>query len=165
MIIVLMGVSGAGKTTLGQALGEHLGWPFYDGDDFHPPTNVQKMAAGAPLTDEDRHPWLLALAQLIRRHHAAHTPAIVACSALKASYRALLLDAAPVVELVHLKANEPLLKTRMQERTGHFMKARMLSSQFEALEEPTDALVLDASLPVPQLVAHTLGALGIGEAP
>jgi gluconokinase len=152
-VLLLMGVSGSGKTTLGQRLAADLGWAFYDGDDFHPPANVAKMQAGLPLDDADRHPWLLALRARIEASLGQGEPAVVACSALRQAYRHLLLHGLAGVRLVYLKGTFPLIAARMQARKGHFMRVGMLQSQFDTLEEPTDAYVADIALPPEQLVA------------
>lgn len=153
MVLLLMGVSGSGKTTIGQRLAADLGWAFYDGDDFHPPNNLAKMQAGFPLDDADRRPWLLALRARIEASLAQGAPTVVVCSALRQSYRTLLLQGLSGVHLVYLKGDFPLIAARMQARKGHFMRVGMLQSQFDTLEEPTDAYVADISLTPEQLVA------------
>lgn len=142
MVIILMGVSGAGKTTVGLRLTDLLGWEFFDGDVFHPSANIDKMAAGIPLTDEDRWPWLRALHDFIHERLMVKVPAIVACSALKAAYREVLLDGNEGAHLVYLKGSHALIRRRLEARTDHFFDAEMLDSQFAALEEPDpDAVV------------------------
>lgn len=153
---ILMGVSGSGKTSVGRALAEHLGWEFYDADDFHPPVNVAKMASGIPLDDTDRAPWLAALHDLIESSLKANRPGVLACSALKTRYRKQLVDDNQDVRLVYLKGSYDLIWSRMQKRTDHYMKAGMLKSQFEALEEPADALIADVALPVDEIVQQIL---------
>lgn len=144
MIIVLMGVSGAGKTEVGRRLADQLGWVFYDADNFHSPSNVEKMSHGIALTDDDRKPWLESLRDLVRATLDAGASAVLACSALKAEYREyLLID--PNVRLVYLKGSFELIRERLSHRHGHFMNPDLLKSQFEALEEPGDAVTVDVS--------------------
>lgn len=144
MIIVLMGVTGAGKTTIGRLLAEELGWTFFDADDFHSQSNVEKMRGGEPLTDEDRVAWLDSLEELIREKLLSQTNIVLACSALKASYRwRLLIDAQ--VRLVYLKSTRSLIERRLGERRGHYMNPSLIESQFAILEEPERAMVLDAA--------------------
>ena len=153
---ILMGVSGSGKTTVGQQLAERLGWDFYDADDFHPPENVAKMAAGVPLNDEDRQPWLIILHDLISASLKKGRSGVLACSALKESYREILLKDNADVHLVYLKGSFDLILFRMQARSGHYMKPSMLRSQFDTLEEPTDAIVVPVSVPVDEIVDNIL---------
>ncbi len=134
--ILVMGVSGSGKSTAGERLALELGWPFRDADSFHPAANVAKMSAGTPLTDEDRWPWLDAIAAWIDEGRAAHQPRVVSCSALKRAYRRVLLDGRPDVRLVYLKGDIELISARMGRRTGHFMPPSLLTSQFDTLEPP-----------------------------
>ena len=159
MIIVLMGVAGSGKTTVGPRLAERLGCPFLDGDALHPPANVAKMAAGIALTDADRLPWLAAIHARVLDAFRSGDSLVVACSALKASYRAVLYEGVPVA-WVYLKGAEQLIEARLERRTGHFMKPGMLASQFDALEEPSDALVMDISRPPDAVVDGILAKLG-----
>jgi len=144
--IVVMGVSGCGKTTIGRALANDLGWPFYDGDDYHPSENVEKMRGGIPLNDEDRAGWLETLANIIRDSLGKGQSGVLACSSLKQKYRDQLA-VGPEVKFVYLKGEYELIKTRMEYRSGHYMKPGMLDSQFATLEEPveTEALTVDAS--------------------
>jgi len=154
MILVVMGAAGAGKTTVGKLLAGRLGWTFVDADDLHPPENVAKMAAGVPLTDADRQPWLDLLRTSIEQAAAADENLVLACSALKEAYRQFLAGTSPPPRFVYLKASAELLRQRLAARQGHFMKQRMIESQLEALEEPGEALVLDASVaPVDLVVA------------
>jgi carbohydrate kinase (thermoresistant glucokinase family) len=134
--LVVMGVSGSGKTTIGNELARQLGWEFVDGDWFHPAANVEKMHSGIALTDEDRWPWLRAIAQWIDQTRAAGQCGIVTCSALKRRYRAILIGDRPDVRLVYLKGDLSLIARRLATRHEHFMPASLLASQFEALEEP-----------------------------
>ena len=144
MIVVVMGVTGSGKTTIGRLLAEQLDWSFYDADDFHPPENVEKMRRGDALNDEDRLGWLQDLNRLIVRLLARGESGILACSALKASYREyLLVD--EQVRLVYLKGDSGLIKQRLSERRGHYMNPSLLDSQFETLEEPGEAITVDIS--------------------
>jgi gluconokinase len=143
--IVLMGVSGSGKTSVGVRLSQRLNWPFYDGDDFHPPENIAKMGQGIPLDDADRVPWLAILNNLISEHLSAGKSMLLACSALKRKYRDQLTDGNPGTVFVYLKGDFNLIFDRMGVRSGHYMKAEMLQSQFSALENPKDALVVDIS--------------------
>jgi gluconokinase len=131
-----MGVSGSGKSTIAEALGRRLGWRFEDGDSFHPPSNVAKMAAGHPLTDEDRWPWLNAIADEIGRICAAGDHVIIACSALKHAYRDVLLRGRNDVRFVFLKGTQDLIADRLAHRKGHFMPPELLTSQFRTLEPP-----------------------------
>lgn len=141
--IILMGVTGSGKTTLGRLLAERLGWQFFDGDDYHPPENIRKMAAGIPLTDENRFEWLQVLAGLIGDVLDEGKSAVLACSALKQRYRDILNVDPRLVRFVYLKGSPKLIRFRVQQRSGHYMKAGMVESQFAALEEPDHALTLD----------------------
>ena len=143
MIIVLMGVSGSGKTTIGALLSKALHWDFFDGDDFHDPSNVEKMAAGIPLTDEDRQAWLSTLRGIVTRLREEGKNGIIACSALKRSYRKYLLTHEEDVSLVYLKGGFDQLRKRLNERKGHFVGESLLESQFSTLEEPDDAIEVD----------------------
>ena len=132
----MSGVAGSGKTTVGAMLAGRLGWTYAEADDFHPAANVAKMAAGQPLTDRDRWPWLEAIGRWIDKRRAAHEPAVVSSSALKRAYRDLLRDGRPEVRIVFLDGSRELIERRLVARHGHFMKATMLDSQFAALEPP-----------------------------
>jgi len=154
MVIVLMGVAGSGKTTVGQLLASQLGWTFRDADDFHPPENVAKMSSGIPLTDRDRAPWLAAIRAHLAEKLARGEGAIVTCSALKERYRAVLRGDTPGVQFVHLTGTPELLAARIGARQGHFMKPEMLPSQLAALEPPIDALAVDIAPPPDEIVAH-----------
>ncbi len=135
-VVVLMGVSGSGKTTVATHLATRLGWQVLEGDTLHPPANVAKMQSGTPLDDEDRWPWLHAIAAEIGRWRANGISAAVACSALKRSYRDILIGARPDVVLVYLKGDKQLIAKRLALRRGHFMPPALLDSQFETLQEP-----------------------------
>jgi len=160
MIILLMGVTGAGKTTVGRALAEQLHWRFADADDFHSAANIAKMRAGIPLTDEDRAPWLASLRDAIRNWLDAGVNVVLACSALKASYRDVLL-VSPEVKLVYLRASQALVAARVAARTGSYMNPELVPSQFQTLEEPKDAVEIDASATVEECVASIRSALRV----
>jgi gluconokinase len=136
MIVIVAGVSGSGKTTVGAMLAGHLHWGFADGDDFHPAANIGKMRSGVPLTDADRWPWLRAIAAWMDERIARDEPAVVACSALKRSYRDILLDGRPEARLVFLQVDREVLAKRLVARHGHFFRAELLGSQLEILEPP-----------------------------
>jgi carbohydrate kinase (thermoresistant glucokinase family) len=135
-ILVVMGVSGSGKTTIAKGVADAKGWTLVEGDTFHPPANVAKMAAGTPLTDEDRWPWLHAIAAAIDADRARGESAVVACSALRRAYRDILIGDRPDVRLVYLRGSQALIGERMRARKGHFMPPALLDSQFQTLEEP-----------------------------
>ena len=160
MMIVVMGVSGCGKSTVGQALARSLNWPFFDADDFHPPANIQKMSSGIPLDDVDRQPWLERLRDLLAAEHQAGRSAVLACSALKERYRMVLRAGAPDVRFVHLEGTVEDIQMLMSRRSGHFMKPGMLASQFATLEEPRDALVIPVLLTPAEQVARIRTQLG-----
>jgi gluconokinase len=157
--VIVMGVAGSGKTTVGELLARRLGWNFYDADAFHPAENIAKMANGTPLDDVDRAPWLAALHALISASIQGKRPAVLACSALKESYRQQLLDGNDGVEIVYLKGSYDLIWSRISERKDHYMKPQMLHSQFDALEEPAGALTFDVSNPVHEIVQGILDQL------
>jgi gluconokinase len=150
-ILLIMGVAGSGKTTIGRRVAAVLGWPYFEADDFHPPENKIKMARGMPLDDSDRAPWLASIRAQMDACRAEGRSAVFTCSALKAKYRAVL-DGADVV-LVHLAGDIDTILARVSQREGHYMKAEMVRSQFEALEAPTHALTLDARLTPERIVA------------
>lgn len=153
MIYILMGVSGAGKTLIGHKLSKRLGIPFYDGDDFHPPANVQKMKSGQPLNDEDRRPWLESLANNMIKWEKKGG-AILACSALKKSYRKIL-GSKTDTQFIYLKGTPSLIADRLAERSGHYMPPELLKSQFDALEEPDDALSVSVE-PSPEEIVTSI---------
>jgi gluconokinase len=136
--VVVMGVSGSGKTSVAKRLVDILGWPFAEGDEFHPPANVEKMRSGTPLTDEDRWPWLAAVAEWIGEQAGAGHSAIVTCSALKRSYRDALRDGHPSVWFLHVHPSQQVLQRRVDARTDHYMPASLLTSQLETLQPLAD---------------------------
>ena len=158
MIVVLMGVSGAGKTTIGALLSQRLGWPLLDADDFHPPGNIEIMRSGIALTDEDRWPWLHAIAAWIDATRRVGNHAVVACSALKRAYREILVGERRDVAVVFLKGERELIARRLAARDGHFMPPSLLDSQFAALEEPqTDERPIVVSIaPHPRDIVETI---------
>lgn len=145
MIVIVMGVSGSGKTTVGKLLAASLNWEFRDADDFHPLVNIEKMSRGIALEDADRIPWLRQLQAAIDRWLLANKNVVLACSALKSSYRDLLGKDNQQIKIVYLKGDFQLFAERLKNRNNHYMKADLLSSQFATLEEPPDAIVIDAS--------------------
>lgn len=160
MIVILMGVTGSGKTTVGKLLADELGWEFYDADDFHPPGNIEKMKRGIPLDDADRKPWLETLNDLIRNRLEQGENGVLACSALKASYRDyLLID--EKVRLVYLMGDHELIKGRLNDRTGHYMNPKLLDSQFETLEEPEAGFRIDTSRSPSEIVRSIRDHLGL----
>ena len=161
MIIILMGVSGSGKTTIGARLAQALGWPFYDGDQFHPPANIAKMQQGIPLTDADRWPWLHALRAHIETCIHQGVSAVLACSALRQAYREHLSIDEAEVRLVYLKGNYDLIRKRLAQRRGHFMPPELLASQFAALEEPEQGVVVDIGHRPETIVALIREQLGV----
>ena len=142
MIVIVMGVMGSGKTTVGKKLAQAWGCPFFDADDFHSPENKHKMSRGVPLTDEDRKPWLEKLAVLSQNWNRKHSRTVLACSALKQRYRDLLSGGLPV-KWVYLKGDQDLTRKRLENRAGHFAFPGLLRDQFDVLEEPVDAVVAD----------------------
>lgn len=155
MIIVVMGVSGAGKTTVGRLLAERLGMPFIEGDDYHPAANVAKMASGVPLGDADRWPWLDALNEVLKRERHA----VLACSALKHAYRERLLRGVADSVVVHLQGEKALISERLQARRHRYMPASLLESQLAALEAPLGAIAIDVSAAPAQCVEQILAAM------
>jgi len=155
-----MGVTGSGKTTVGQELAESLGWKYFDADDFHSAANVAKMKSGVPLNDGDRKPWLEALQRLIQERLANNQTAVLACSALKQSYREMLLIDERV-KLVYLKGDYELIKARLSARSNHYMNPALLESQFQTLEEPDSALRVDIQTPLDEIVSIIRTQFGV----
>ena len=156
--IILMGVSGSGKTTIGKLLAERFGWFFIESDEYHTADDIHKMSSGIPLTDQDRWPWLYRLNKLLKDAQDGSKPVVLACSALKQEYRDILSDGLSNFFYVYLRGDYELIFSRMQQR-HHFMGAHMLASQFEILEAPADALVIDIKLPPHQIVDTILAKL------
>ena len=160
MIIVLMGVTGSGKTTVGKLLADELGWKYYDADDFHSPANIEKMKRGIPLDDVDRKPWLESLRDLIRNRLERAENGVIACSALKASYRNYLL-VNDEVRLIYLKGDYELIHKRLSDRSSHYMNPKLLDSQFDLLEEPKGHLAIDVSSSPAEIVKNIREHLGL----
>ena len=160
-VVVLMGVSGSGKTTVGKGLAEATGWTFEEGDRWHPPANVEKMRQGTPLDDDDRRPWLDALAQAIVGWIATDRPTVLACSALKKAYRARLSGGRTDVAFAYLKGTQETVASRVAGRRHEYMPSTLLPSQFAALEEPEGAIVLDIRKPPAELIDALRRALGV----
>ena len=163
MIVVVMGVSGCGKTTVGSLLAKKLGCRFFDADEFHPPENIAKMAAGKPLDDDDRAPWLANLNRRMRECEGGGESAVFACSALKRSYRERLALGVASLQFVHLRGDAATIRNRLLLRQDHYMKAGMLESQFAALEEPAHALIADIA-DAPEEIAERI-RLGLQSTP
>ena len=161
MVLIVMGVSGCGKTTIGSRLAEELDWYFLDADDFHSPENIRRMADGQPLTEADRQPWLTRLRGEIARALEAKENLVLACSALTEASRARLSGGDPAVRFVYLRGSEPLILERLRSRSGHFMKPDLLASQFAALEEPKDAITVDVDERPRRVVEKIRAALGL----
>jgi carbohydrate kinase (thermoresistant glucokinase family) len=161
--VVVMGVSGSGKSTVAGALAQRLGWLLMEGDSFHPAANVAKMVAGTPLTGEDRWPWLRAIAAAIDARRQAGESVVVACSALRRAYRDMLIDGHQDVLVVYLRGSKDLIAGRMAGRTGHFMPPALLDSQFATLEEPSPdehAIVESVELPAATIIEQVLARIG-----
>jgi carbohydrate kinase (thermoresistant glucokinase family) len=162
VVVAVMGVSGSGKTTIGRALAERLGWPFQEGDALHPRASVEKMSKGIPLTDADRWPWLRKVAEWIDGQLARGESGIVTCSLLKRSYRQLVVDDRSSVRLLYLRGAQPVIAQRMAARQGHFMPPSLLQSQFDTLEEPDESehpLVVEVHGTVAETVEDAMRAL------
>jgi gluconokinase len=161
MIVIVMGVAGSGKTTVGKRLADALGWRFFDADDFHSAANIEKMRHGVALTDADRAEWLSALRRQIEEQIDNKTSAVFACSALKEIHRQQLRGDSNTVRFVYLKADYEFISKRLEKREGHYFGTKLLASQFETLEEPTDAVVVNARLAPHDAVAAIRTALAI----
>jgi carbohydrate kinase (thermoresistant glucokinase family) len=163
--LVIMGVSGSGKSTIGEALAARLGWLYEDGDKFHPPANVAKMSAGHPLSDEDRWPWLRAIAVEIDRVCSIGSHVVMACSALRRAYRDVLVHGRGDIRIIYLDGTEALIANRLSLRRGHFMPPGLLASQFATLEPPTAderPVTVSIDAPVDKIVDDIVDQLGVG---
>ena len=160
-VIILMGVSGAGKSIVGARLARALGWTFLDGDELHPARNKEMMSHGIALTDADRQPWLDAVRQSVERFLSAGADAVIACSALKESYRRRIVVDPLRMKVVYLKGSQELIASRLRDRSGHFMSPELLQSQFDAIEEPHDVIAVDISASPDTIVASIRARLGI----
>jgi carbohydrate kinase (thermoresistant glucokinase family) len=162
--MIVMGVAGSGKTTVAEALAKRIRWAFKDGDAFHPQSNVEKMRSGQPLTDDDRWPWLRAIAAEIDRVIAAGGHVIIACSALKRAYREILVGPRTGVRLIYLKGDRDIILRRLQARRGHFMPPQLLDSQLATLEEPgadERAIAVNIDAPIEAIVDEVLRRLAV----
>lgn len=159
MIVIVMGVTGAGKTTIGRALAAALGWEFHDGDDLHSEANKLKMRSGIALDDADRAPWLAAIRKLIEAMLSEGRDGVVACSALKQSYRDEIVVDPKAVKIVYLKGSKEMIAERLRNRGAHFMDPDLLQSQFDTLEEPRDAIVVDIAAAPEAIVNEIVAAL------
>ena len=161
-MIIVMGVSGCGKTTIGKGLAEHLHLPYYDADDFHPSSNIEKMKKGIPLDDQDRLPWLNTLADQIQTWDS-QGGAVLSCSALKESYRKLLASKSKPIDWVYLKGSFELIQSRLEKREGHYMKSGLLQSQFDALEEPKYGISISIDNTPETMISTILSNLKVHE--
>lgn len=161
MVVFVIGAAGAGKTTVGQTIARELGWRFVEGDDYHSPAAVAKMRGGTPLTDADRAPWLAKLHGVAETAVDRRDDLVIACSALKQRYRDLLRGSLRGVRFVYLKANEATLRRRLEERRGHYAGPALLASQLADLEEPADAVTIDAAKPPAEIAAAVRYELGL----
>lgn len=165
LVLVVMGVSGSGKTTIAHELANRLGWTFEEGDVLHPAANVAKMHAGIPLDDADRAPWLNAVAEWIDRQRARNASGIITCSALKRSYRDIIIGDRPNVRVVYLRGSYELIASRLAQRHGHFMPASLLKNQFDALEEPAadeNPLIVEIGSTPAKIVDSIIDRLHLG---
>jgi len=160
VIVVVMGVAGAGKTTIGTRLAQALGWEFHDADELHPPANVAKMRAGLPLTDADRAPWLASVRALVEQLARAGRSAVLACSALRRAYRDALAVPGADVRFVHLTGDPAIIRARLAARRGHFMPPALFESQLATLEPPDEAVTVDVAAEPDAIVATIRAALG-----
>ncbi len=161
-VLIVMGVTGVGKSTIAEAVAERLGWPFQEGDELHPPSNIQKMHSGVPLDDADRAPWLEAVRRWIDARVAAGEPGLITCSALKRAYRERLVEGREDVRLLYLHADRAVLEARLARRTGHFMPPSLLESQLATLEEPSPderPIVVQVHGPLPETIEASLAAV------
>ena len=158
-IVIVIGVTGSGKSTVGRAVATRLGWRFHDADDLHSPENVARMRQNIPLTDEQRRPWLLRVRAIVDQAVLDRSGEVIACSALKALYRDMIAGGVSGVRFVHLTGAPSLLRERIEHRAGHFAGAGLLESQLQALEPPRDALTIDVQLPVDAIVDTIVGDL------
>jgi gluconokinase len=160
MIVIVMGVVGSGKTTVGRLLGESMGWQFADADDFHSPANIEKIRQGIPLNDSDREPWLDRLRDYLQKCQSQRASVVLACSALRSSYRQRL-RIMPDVRFIYLKGNAELIAKRLRSREGHFAGEQILDSQFADLEEPEDGIAIDTSKTPAGIVGEIRKRLGV----
>lgn len=156
-----MGVSGAGKSLIGKMLAQDLGWPFFDADDYHPRANIEKMSRGIPLSEDDRVPWLRRITRLVEDLDAGSRPAVIACSALRQSYREMVAGKTGSVRFVYLKGEYELIRQRIRARKKHFMHPALLRSQFEILEEPKEAVIVDVEESPRRAVSRIRQMLGL----